>query len=70
MKKFFIGCVAALMLVACNKDDKSETQAADVATQDGVVDIANDATEAAVDATQAVDTGVAVSSTEEVTPSK
>ena len=68
MKKFFIGCVAALTLVACNKDDKAEDKAA--VSQDGVVDVASDATAVAVDATEAVDTGAAISSTEEVTPSK
>jgi uncharacterized protein YcfL len=71
MKKFFIGCVAMLSLVSCSKDEKSaETQAADIVSQDSVVDVASDATEVAVDATEAVDAGASVSPTEEATPSK
>lgn len=71
MKKFIIGCVAMLSLVACNKEEKSaEVQAADVVTQDGVVEVSTDVTAVAADVTEAVDTGSAVSPTEEVSTTK
>ena len=71
MKKFIIGCVAMLSLVACNKEEKSaEVQVADVVTQDGVVEVSTDVTAVAADVTEAVDTGSAVSPTEEVSTTK
>ena len=71
MKKFIIGCVAMLSLVACNKEEKSaEVQVADAVTQDSVVEVADDATTVAADATEVVDTGSAVSPTEEVSTTK
>jgi hypothetical protein len=71
MKKFFVICVAMLNLVACGKDEKTDVaQATDVTTQDGVVDVAADATAVATDVTVAVDAAESVSPTTEVTPSK
>ena len=71
MKKFFIVCVAMLSLVACGKDGKSdETQVADVVKQDGVVDVAVDATVVSADVTETADVAQSVSPTTEVTPSK
>ena len=71
MKKFIIGCVAMLSLVACNKEEKSaEVQDADAVTQDGVVEVSTDVTAVAADVTEAVDTGTAVSPTEEVSTTK
>ena len=61
MKKFFIGCVAALTLVACNKDDKSAETQADGVSQDAAVDVAADATPVAEDATQVADVAQDVS---------
>lgn len=72
MKKFIIGCFTIMALVACDKDEKStETQVADAVSQDVAVEVAADATAVAPsDATGAVDTGSAVSPTEEVSTTK
>ena len=71
MKKFIIGCFAMLAVSACNKDESSsQTQAADAASQDAVVEVAQDATQVSADATEVVDAGTAVSPTEDVSTTK
>ena len=69
MNKFIIGCLAVLAITACNKDEKAAEDAAGV-SQDAAVEVADDVTAVAADATEVVDAGSAVSPTEEVSTTK